>query len=122
MPEGTQPADRMWFVPAASNLAPWTRAVAGRKMELYAAMVQNMDHHIGRLINYLKCVGEYDNTLFIFLSDNGPEGTDLGRNTAPRQLRTGSTIEQQHPPLKRLPKSLLRPRHKHSLPRTTRRK
>ncbi len=78
VPAGTQPADRMWFVPEASNLAPGTRALAGRKMELYAAMVENMDYHIGRLINYLKSVGEYDNTLFIFLSDNGPEGTDLG--------------------------------------------
>lgn len=88
IPEGTQPAERMWFVPEASNLAPGTRAVAGRKMELYAAMVQNMDYHIGRLVNYLKSVGEYDNTLFIFFSDNGPEGTDLG---ALLRGRKGST-------------------------------
>ncbi len=78
IPEGTQPADRMWFVPEAVNLAPGPRAMSARKMELYAAMVENMDHHIGRLIEYLKKVGEYDNTLFIFFSDNGPEGTDLG--------------------------------------------
>jgi arylsulfatase len=31
-----------------------------------------LDSNIGRLINYLKEIGEYDNTLFIFLSDNGP--------------------------------------------------
>jgi len=47
-------------------------------MELYAALVENMDHHIGRLIDYLKSIGEYDNTLFVFFSDNGAEGTDLG--------------------------------------------
>jgi arylsulfatase len=78
VPEGTRPAERMWFLPDAVNLAPGPRAMAGRKMELYASMVENMDHHIGRLIDYLKSIGEYDNTLFIFFSDNGPEGTDLG--------------------------------------------
>jgi arylsulfatase A-like enzyme len=78
IPEGTQPAERMWFLPQATNLAPGARAMAARKMELYAAMVENMDHHIGRLMNYLKSIGEYDNTLFVFCSDNGAEGSDLG--------------------------------------------
>jgi arylsulfatase len=78
IPADTRPAERMWFLPEAANLAPGTRAFAGRKMELYAAMVENMDHHIGRLVAYLKEIGEYDNTLFVFFSDNGPEGTDLG--------------------------------------------
>jgi len=32
-------------------------------MELYAGMVENMDHHVGRLIDYLKEIGEYDNTI-----------------------------------------------------------
>jgi arylsulfatase A-like enzyme len=79
IPEGTQAADRMWFVPEASILAPGARAMAGRHMELYAAMVENMDCHIGRLMQHLKSVGEFDNTLFIFHSDNGPEGADLGK-------------------------------------------
>lgn len=78
IPKHTRPSERMWFLPAAVNLAPGPRAMAARKMELYASMVENMDHHIGRLIEYLKSIGEYDNTLFIFFSDNGPEGTDLG--------------------------------------------
>lgn len=78
IPEGTRAADRMWFLPEAKDLAPGPRSIVGRKMELYAAMVENMDHHIGRLMDYLKSIGEYDNTVFIFLSDNGPEGTDLG--------------------------------------------
>ncbi len=78
VPEGTQLAERMWFLPEATNIAPGPRALACRKMELYAAMVGNMDHHIGRLMEYLESIGEYDNTLFIFFSDNGPEGSDLG--------------------------------------------
>ncbi len=41
-------------------------------MEAYAGMVENMDYHIGRVITFLKDIGEYDNTLIIFTSDNGP--------------------------------------------------
>ena len=47
-------------------------------MELYAAMVEHMDANIGKLIGYLKTQGLYDNTLIIFLSDNGPEGNYHG--------------------------------------------
>jgi arylsulfatase len=77
MPAGTQLAERMWFVPDPTLLAPATRAYLGKKMELYAGMVENMDHHVGRLIDHLKRVGEYDNTLFIVFGDNGAEGTEL---------------------------------------------
>jgi arylsulfatase len=49
----------------------------GKKMELYAGMVENMDYHVGRLIDYLKKIGEYDNTIFIVFGDNGAEGADL---------------------------------------------
>jgi len=37
-------------------------------------MVQNMDRNIGRVVDYLKSTGEYDNTMVIFMSDNGAEG------------------------------------------------
>jgi arylsulfatase len=77
MPAGTQLAERMWFVPDPIVLAPATRAVLGKKMELYAGMVENMDYHVGRLIDHLKEIGEYDNTIFIVFGDNGAEGTDL---------------------------------------------
>jgi arylsulfatase len=77
MPAGTELAERMWFVPDPIVLAPASRYILGKKMELYAGMVENMDHHIGRLIEHLKRIGEYDNTIFIFFGDNGAEGTDL---------------------------------------------
>jgi arylsulfatase len=41
-------------------------------MEAYAGMVENLDYHIGRVINFLRDIGEYDNTIIIFTSDNGP--------------------------------------------------
>lgn len=77
MPEGTELSERMWFVPNPMVLAPAARAITGKKMELYAGMVENLDSHVGRLINHLKQIGEYDNTIFIVFGDNGAEGTDL---------------------------------------------
>jgi hypothetical protein len=47
------------------------RAVSARTMEVYAAMVDRMDWNIGRVIDYLDGTGELDNTVVIFLSDNG---------------------------------------------------
>jgi arylsulfatase len=77
MPADTQLSERMWFVPDPTTLAAMPLAVLGKKMELYADLVVNLDHHIGRLIDYLKEIGEYDNTIFIVFGDNGAEGTDL---------------------------------------------
>ncbi len=77
MPADTQLSERMWFVPDPSTLAAMPRAFLGKKMELYADLVVNLDSHIGRLIDYLKEIGEYENTIFIVFGDNGAEGTDL---------------------------------------------
>jgi arylsulfatase A-like enzyme len=77
IPPDTQLSERMWFVPDPVLLAPATRAILGKKMELYAGMVENLDYHTGRLIDYLKKIGEYENTVFIVFGDNGAEGTDL---------------------------------------------
>uniref|UniRef100_UPI0025E654B9 sulfatase-like hydrolase/transferase n=1 Tax=uncultured Thiodictyon sp. TaxID=1846217 RepID=UPI0025E654B9 len=67
----------MWFVPDPITLAPAAKANLGKKMELYTGMMENMDFHVGRLIDHLKKIGEYDNTLFIVFGDNGAEGNDL---------------------------------------------
>ena len=48
-----------------------------RRMEVYAGMVDAMDMHIGRLMEYLQSIGEYDNTIFVFTSDNGAEGSNI---------------------------------------------
>jgi arylsulfatase A-like enzyme len=77
VPAGTELAERMWFLPDPIVLAPAVKAILGKKMELYAGMVENMDYHVGRLIEYLKQIGEYENTIFIVFGDNGAEGTDL---------------------------------------------
>ncbi len=75
--EGVNVADRLWFVPRSTSLTPALRVMLGRKMELYASMVEYMDNQIGRVFDYLKQIDEYDNTIIIFISDNGAEGNDL---------------------------------------------
>jgi arylsulfatase len=82
MPKHAELAERLWYVPPFEVFAPFVRVLAARKMELYAALVENMDYHTGRLIDYLKKTGEYDNTLFVFFADNGAEGNDLAHTIA----------------------------------------
>ena len=60
---------------------PWAelddtaRTDQARRMELYAAMVANMDYHIGRLVGHLRDTGEFENTFILFTSDNGASGS-----------------------------------------------
>ena len=78
------------IIPRASTLPPRNDAITpwdtlvpeqqrreSRKMELYAAMVDNLDDHVGRLLDYLKANNLYDNTLVVFMSDNGAAGEDF---------------------------------------------
>ena len=51
-----------------------------REMAVFAAMVHRMDRNIGRLIQRLKDDGTFENTLFIFLSDNGSSPYDHNRD------------------------------------------
>ena len=60
-------------------LSPKDKQYQARLMEVYAAMAEAMDHHVGRLVAHLKKTGEYDNTVFLFMSDNGPEGSDYAQ-------------------------------------------
>ncbi|MGN5374049.1 sulfatase-like hydrolase/transferase [Sphingomonas hankookensis] len=57
-----------------ASLTPGERAIEARKMEVYAAMVDRLDQNVGRVIAALKAQGRYDDTIILFLSDNGPEG------------------------------------------------
>lgn len=72
-------------LPPWSELSDTDRELLSRSMEIYAGMMDNLDMNVGRIINFLKETGQYDNTLFVFMSDNGascseqfavPRGTD----------------------------------------------
>jgi arylsulfatase len=57
-----------------ASLSADEKAIEARKMEVYAAMVDRMDQNVGRVVETLKKLGRYDDTVIIFLADNGPEG------------------------------------------------
>lgn len=72
--------------PNHKSVKPWDtlstdqKKKESRKMELYAGMVDNLDYNIGRIIQYLKSIGQYKNTLIIFMSDNGAAAEDFYDN------------------------------------------
>ncbi|MFD9080139.1 arylsulfatase [Streptomyces erythrochromogenes] len=58
-------------VPAWESLSAEARSLAARLMEVYAGFLSHTDHHLGRLLDFLKETGEFDNTLIMVVSDNG---------------------------------------------------
>ena len=66
------------WVPAWDSLDEEEKRIEVRRMEIYAAMVESLDDNIGRLLDYLKRTGQYENTVIIFSSDNGAEGNNIG--------------------------------------------
>jgi arylsulfatase len=72
VPEDAPMPERYQQIRAWDSLTEEERALEARGMEVFAGMMSNMDYHFGRVVNFLKDIGEYDNTIVIFLSDNGP--------------------------------------------------
>ena len=80
MAKGVMPAGmRMVTMNTTRNwaaLTPEERTQRAGAMAAYGAMATAMDRDVGRLIDHLKSTGAYENTIFVFLSDNGAEATD----------------------------------------------
>ena len=75
-------------VPAWDDLPPEDQELFARYMEVYAAMVDNLDQNVGRLRAGLAELGVLDDTIFLFLSDNGAsrEGEEAGTSAYLRTL------------------------------------
>ena len=59
------------------ELTPEQQRREARVMEIYAAMVDDIDVYVGEVIDYLKSIDEFEDTFIVFLSDNGAEGHPL---------------------------------------------
>ena len=59
---------------------PEQQALSARAMECYAGMVHAIDRASGKVMDFLRESGEWDNTLCIFMSDNGAEGQSFGES------------------------------------------
>jgi len=66
------PAQKSW-----KSLSVEEKKIESRKMEIYAAMVDDLDRYLGEVLEFLKRSGDFENTFIFFMSDNGPEGAPL---------------------------------------------
>jgi arylsulfatase A-like enzyme len=80
IPEGTQLAPRNPGVDAWDTLPENQRRLACRLQEAFAAFLDHTDDQIGRLIDGLRQMDQFDNTVFVVLADNGAsqEGGPFG--------------------------------------------
>ena len=78
VPEGAVPDDFEPVAPPWDELSAEDRRGYARAQELYAAMVENLDFNVGRLVDYIQESGQLDNTVIIFSSDNGASTAAYG--------------------------------------------
>ncbi len=74
IPADTVPHPVVTKEPGWDEYSDEQKALSARTMEIYAAMVDRVDQNVGRVVAYLKQTGQFDNTVIVFLSDNGAEG------------------------------------------------
>jgi len=102
IPPGTPLAPRN--TEAGHDVRPWDdltdreRELFARHMEVYAAMVDRIDQNVGRLTQALDDLGELDNTIFVFTSDNGGsrEGEEVGTSSYYVHLLQGDDVDADH--------------------------
>ena len=88
------------LVPRDGRVKPWLevpfRQWHQRRMEVYAAQIDNMDRGIGRILEKLKQVGKEENTLVVFLADNGGCAEEIGSRWTgtgiPGKTRAGRAV------------------------------
>ena len=91
VPESTEMV-RMQSTLDWNSLSPERKRYEAKRMAVYAGMIEAMDFHIGRLIDYLKTQGAYENTVFFFTSDNGAEASGPDDPASFASSRTSSSL------------------------------
>lgn len=88
-----------WALPA--QVGDWSKVEnkewEARCMEVYAAMVDSMDQGIGRLMAALRANGQFENTLIVYLQDNGACAENPGRNPAAAKTKKKESGNQGFP-------------------------
>ncbi|MEM6806081.1 MAG: sulfatase-like hydrolase/transferase [Bacteroidota bacterium] len=78
IPKNAALGDMLAVMQEWESLGEEEKKFNAKAMAANAGMLEAMDEHIGRLIEYLKAKGEFENTLFVVTSDNGPEASSVG--------------------------------------------
>jgi arylsulfatase len=71
IPQGTELPPRPEWIQDWETLSDDEKRLYARFMEVFAGFFEHTDYHVGRVIDFLKDIGQYDNTLIILVSDNG---------------------------------------------------
>ena len=75
IPADAEPIPDTRYNPRWDTLSTEAKQIEARHMEIYAAMVSDLDTYIGQVVAYLKEIDEFDNTFIMFMSDNGAESS-----------------------------------------------
>ena len=78
IPEGTTLPSRDPAIPAWDDVPADEQDDWALKMAVYAAMVDRMDRNVGRVLDTLEATGALDDTLILFVSDNGASAEGIG--------------------------------------------
>lgn len=84
-------------VPEWNSLNQLEKETWDEKMSVYAAMVDRMDQNIGKLKAKLKELGQEDNTVFMFLSDNGGSSEDIDGPGFSKEILEASKLASSNP-------------------------
>jgi arylsulfatase len=71
LPEGTRLSERPHWVAAWDTLTDDERRLYARMMEVFAGFLEHTDAQVGRIVDFLKSLGELDDTVVLIMSDNG---------------------------------------------------
>jgi arylsulfatase A-like enzyme len=71
LPADTKLSARPSWVPAWDSLSSDEQRLAARLMEVYAGFLTHTDAQVGRILDFIEQLGETDNTIVVFMSDNG---------------------------------------------------
>jgi arylsulfatase A-like enzyme len=74
--QGAPLAPQPESIPRWEDLTPDEQRLAAKSMAVNAGALEAMDAELGGLIDYLKSTDDYENTVFVVTSDNGPEAGD----------------------------------------------
>lgn len=96
IPKYLELPDRWPEVGSWDSLTPDKKKISAKKMAAYAAMIEYLDDEIGRYLEYLKEIGEYDNTIFIFMTDNGADGHNRQESEAYEKWFTEEGIDNSY--------------------------
>ncbi|MGN0376791.1 MAG: sulfatase-like hydrolase/transferase [Suilimivivens sp.] len=84
IPQNAELTERNELIPAWDDLTENQKKAYARSMEVFAGYLEHTDAQIGRLVDYLGAIEQLDNTIIVFLSDNGtsPEGGNSGTHNS----------------------------------------